>query len=266
MPKPQKVEAVTKLKERFEDSDAAILTEFRGLKVSEMKELRRLLAGAGTEFKVVKNTLGRIAAKEAQLDDLLPLLEGSTAIAFIKGDAVAAAKGIDEISKKYPALVIKGGFLDGKVFGADQAQALAKVKPREVILAQLAGLLQSPLVKLAGLLQAPLRDFGYALGAYMDKLEKESPAAAAPAATEAPAEEQTEAAAEEVTGEAEAPAAADATAEAPSEAPAEAEAEAPAEAESAAPEVEASNEAEAPEANAETSTEQEQAPEDGGEG
>ena len=204
MPKPQKIEAVTKLKERFEQSDAAILTEFRGLKVGEMKELRRLLADTGTEFKVVKNTLGRIAAKEAKLDELLPLLEGSTAIAFIKGDPIVAAKGIDEIAKKYPSLVIKGGFLDGKVFGAERAQSLAKVKPREVLLSQLAGMLQSPIQKLAGLLQAPIRDLGYLLAAYKDKLEKDNPvAASAPAAevaeTETPAVEATEAPAVEAT-------------------------------------------------------------------
>ena len=189
MPKPQKIAAVKELKEQFEQSDAALLTEFTGLKVQEMKELRRSLEGSGTQFKVVKNTLSRIAAREASMEELIPLLEGSTAIAFIKGDPVEAAKGLDEIAKKYPALVVKGGILDGRVFGPDQAKALAKVKPREVLLAQLAGMLISPVQKLAGLLQAPVRDLGYVLAAYREKLEKDAPAASADAApAEAPAD------------------------------------------------------------------------------
>ncbi|MGH9197009.1 MAG: 50S ribosomal protein L10, partial [Acidimicrobiia bacterium] len=115
MPKPQKVETVKELKDRFEQADAALLAEFRGLKVEEMKELRRELRAAGADFKVVKNTLTRIAVKASDLEGLLPFLEGSTAIAFVKGDAVAAAKGIDEVAKKYPALVLKGGYVEGQV-------------------------------------------------------------------------------------------------------------------------------------------------------
>lgn len=254
MPKPQKVEAVTKLKERFEQSDAAILTEFRGLKVGEMKELRRLLADAGTEFKVVKNTLGRIAAKEAKLDELLPLLEGSTAIAFIKGDPIVAAKGIDEIAKKYPSLVIKGGFLDGKVFGAERAQSLAKIKPREVLLSQLAGMLQSPIQKLAGLLQAPIRDLGYVLAAYKDKLEKDNPAASAPVSV---AEEVTETPAVEV-AETETPAAETPVAEA-TQAPA-------VEAEAITEVAEASTEVAEPSTDENTPASEEKAPGSGEEG
>lgn len=185
MSKSQKIEAVKHLKEQLEESEAAIFAEFRGLKVQEMKELRRALADSDTEFRVVKNTLTRIAVREANLEDLLPMLEGSTAIAFIKGDPVAAAKGLDEIAKKYPALVIKGGLLSGKVFGAEQAQALAKIKPREVILSQLAGLLQSPAQKLASLLQAPIRNLGYLLAALLDKAPKEAEPTAEAEPTEA---------------------------------------------------------------------------------
>jgi large subunit ribosomal protein L10 len=188
MPKPQKIAAVKELKENFEQSDAALLAEFTGLKVQEMKELRRSLEGTGTKFKVVKNTLSRIAAKEASMEELIPFLEGSTAIAFIKGDPVEAAKGLDEIARKYPALVVKGGILDGRVLGPDQAKALAKVKPREVLLAQLAGMLISPVQKLAGLLQAPVRDLGYVLAAFKEKLQKEAPADVATPADAAPAE------------------------------------------------------------------------------
>jgi large subunit ribosomal protein L10 len=186
MPKVEKVEAVRELTERFRNSNAALLTEFAGLKVSEMKELRRVLADVGGDFKVVKNTLSRIAAREAQLEDLLPLLEGSTAIAFVSGDPVSAAKGLDAVSKKYPALVIKGGILDGSILDSARAAALAKVAPREVLLGQLAGMLQSPVQKLAYLLSAPVRELGYALGALREKREGEGPTPSQSPAGEAP--------------------------------------------------------------------------------
>src|ERR1700704_1967282 len=175
MPKAQKVEAVERLKVEFRDSQAALLTSFRGLKVAEMTELRRSLAASQTDFKVVKNTLARIAATDIGLEDLLPLLEGSTAVAFVKGDPVTAAKGLDEISRKYPSLVLKGGVLTGRVLSAERAAALANVAPREVLLAQIAGALQAPLAKLAALLQAPVRSLGYALGAYRDKVTAGGP-------------------------------------------------------------------------------------------
>lgn len=173
MPKPQKVEAVRSLKERLESSDAALLAEFKGLKVGEMLQLRRALAENGTQFGVVKNTLGRIAASEAGMEGLIPLLTGSTAIAFVKGDAVLAAKGLDEATKKYPALVVKGGILGGRVLSADQAKALAKVESRDVLLAQLAGLLNSPVQKMAGLLYAPLGNLGNALYAFRQLRESQ---------------------------------------------------------------------------------------------
>ena len=115
--------------------------------MAEMTELRRSLAASQTDFKVVKNTLAKIAAKDIGLEDLLPLLEGSTAIAFVKGDPVTAAKGLDEISRKYPALVLKGGLLTGRVLSAERAAALAHVAPREVLLAQIVGAFQAPLAK-----------------------------------------------------------------------------------------------------------------------
>ena len=185
MPKAQKVAAVAELKDDFQSSQAALLTSFRGLKVAEMTELRRSLAASQAEFKVVKNTLARIAARETGLDDLIPLLEGSTAIAFVRGDPVVAAKGLDEVSRKYPALVLKGGLLTGRVLSAERAAALATTPPREVLLAQLAGAFQAPLAKMLALLSAPVRSLGYALGAYRDKLAEGAPAPA-PEASEAP--------------------------------------------------------------------------------
>lgn len=177
MPKPQKIETVKEIKERLTGSDAALLAEYRGLKVQELKELRRRLAEDGAEFKVVKNTLTRLAVREAELEDLLPMLEGSTAIAFVRGDPIAAAKGLDEIARKYPALVIKGGLFEGRVLDAAQAQLLAKLKPRDVLLAELAAMLLAPVQKLAILLTAPLRNLGYALGALQEqrRIEEDHP-------------------------------------------------------------------------------------------
>ena len=191
MPKPEKVEAVKQIAKRLKDADGALLTEYRGLKVEEMKELRRALNDIGTDFKVVKNSLTRLAVKDAKLEDLLPFLEGSTAIAFIKGDPVEAAKGLDEMAKKYPSLIVKGGIVEGKILDASQASSLAKVKPREVLLAQLAGMMQQPMQQLANLLSAPVRNLAYALGAYRDKVEQETPPATAEQSpAEQPAAEQ----------------------------------------------------------------------------
>ncbi|HEU4866689.1 MAG TPA: 50S ribosomal protein L10 [Actinomycetota bacterium] len=215
MPKPQKVAAVKELREKLESSDAALLAEFTGLKVGEMMQVRRSLAENGTEFGVVKNTLGRIAATEANMADLIPLLRGSTAIAFVNGDAVLAAKSLDDVAKKYPALVVKGGILGGKVLDAQQAKALASVESREVLLSKLAGLLNSPIQKMASLLYAPLGSLGNALYA----LQQQRGVAAA--------------------NETEAPAPADAEAPAPAAAP---EAPAPTEDAPAAPEAAAATE------------------------
>lgn len=176
MPKPQKVEAVRQLRERLQSSDAALLAEFSGLKVGEMMQVRRKLAENGTELGVVKNTLGRIAAAEADMQELVPLFQGSTLVAFVRGDAVMAAKDLDEVAKKYPALVVKGGILGGKVLDAAQAKALASVASREVLLAQLAGLLNSPIQKMAGLLYAPLGNMGNVLYALQQQRAAGEPA------------------------------------------------------------------------------------------
>lgn len=195
MPKPQKVAAVKELREKLESSDAALLAEFTGLKVGEMMQVRRSLAENGAEFGVIKNTLGRIAATEANMAELIPLLRGSTAIAFVNGDAVLAAKSLDDVAKKYPALVVKGGILGGKVLDAQQAKALASVESREVLLSKLAGLLNSPVQKMASLLYAPLGNLGNALYELQQQRggaaagEAESPAAASAPETAAAAED-----------------------------------------------------------------------------
>ncbi len=208
-PRPEKVAVVDEVRERLSSSNGALLTEYRGLKVSDLAALRRSVVEAGGEYKIYKNTLVRRAAAELELTDLDPLLVGPTAIAFIDGDAVAVAKSLRDFARGNPNLTIKGGLLGTKVLSAADAGALADVAPREVILAQLAGALAAPLQKMAGLLQALPRNFAYGLSALLEKRGKEAPAEpeAAPAEPEAaPAEpEPTTAEAATTAGDPEAP-------------------------------------------------------------
>lgn len=203
MARPEKAAAVAEITERFKDSDAALLTEYRGLRVAEIAELRGALRGAQTEYKVLKNTLARIAVREVGLEELVDMLEGPTAIAFVKGDAVEAAKALDDAAKKFPVLVIKGGVVDGKIITADQARELAKLEPREVQLAKIVMMVNTPLQQTANVLSALLRDFGSMLVQVVGKKESgELPggtgdAPEEPAAEAAPEEPAADAAAAE---------------------------------------------------------------------
>lgn len=160
MARPEKVAAVEDLTQRFTNAQAALLTEYRGLGVTEMAEVRNALRAAGADYKVSKNTLARIAVRDVGLDELVALLEGPTAIAFVEGDAVEAAKVIDEAAKKYPVLVLKGGVLKGRIIAADQARELASLEPRDVQLAKIAMMVNSPLQQTANVLSALLRNLG----------------------------------------------------------------------------------------------------------
>jgi large subunit ribosomal protein L10 len=237
MARPEKVATVEEIKEKLEGARAAVLTEYRGLTVSELADLRASLRAAEAEYKVYKNTLARRAAEEAGLADLVSLLQGPTAITFVKGDAVAVAKALRDYSRANANLVLKGGILGTRVIQPNDVVALADIEPREVLLAKIAGGFQAPLVKAAGLFQAFTRNMAYGLKALIDKRVAEGEAPP-PAEAEAPAAE-----AESPPAEAEAPSAAAPGPEAPAaeaEAPA-AEAEAPAaEAEAPAAEAEAS--------------------------
>jgi large subunit ribosomal protein L10 len=142
MARADKAAVVAELKNEFESSSAAVLTEYRGLTVAQLKELRRSL-GDTANFAVVKNTLTKIAAKDAGVDGLDALLQGPSAIAFIKGDVVEAAKGLREFSKANPLLVIKGGYLEGKALDAGEVTRLADLESREVLLSKLAGALKA---------------------------------------------------------------------------------------------------------------------------
>ena len=182
-PRPEKVAVVDEVREKLSGADAAILTEYRGLKVGELADLRQSLRGAGGEYKVYKNTLVRFAARDLGLDELDELLTGPTAIAFVRGDAAGVAKAIRDYSRTNPTLVIKGTVLAGKVLDAKSTAALADLPSREVLLAQLAGAFQAPLAKFAGLLQGLPRNFAYGLKALIDQ-GGASPSTAEPTETE----------------------------------------------------------------------------------
>lgn len=155
MARSSKSTAVEEITEEFRSSSAAVLTEYRGLTVAQLKELRRSLSGHAT-YAVVKNTLTKIAAKEAGIEGLDDLLAGPSAIAFVKGDPVETAKGIREFAKAHPKLVVKGGFLEGKVLSAQDIAKLADLESREVLLAKLAGAMNASLQQAVSLFAAPL--------------------------------------------------------------------------------------------------------------
>jgi large subunit ribosomal protein L10 len=188
-PRPEKVAVVAEVRERFDATSAAILTEYRGLSVGQLAELRTRLRGAGGDFKVYKNTLVRFAARDLDLE-IEELLTGPTAIAFVTekpsgdpGDAVDVAKVLKDFGKEFPALVVKGGLLGDKRLSADDMRALADVEPREVLLAKLAGAMAAPMQQFAGLLQALPRNMAYGLKALIDQGGAPgAPADAAPAA------------------------------------------------------------------------------------
>ena len=203
-PRPEKVAVVDDVRERLGNTSAALLTEYRGLTVDAISDLRRALRAVGGEYKIYKNTLVRFAARDLglELDDLLT---GPTAIAFITdkpdgsaGDAVDVAKALRDFARGNPNLVVKGGVLGTKPLSADEAKALADVEPREVLLAKFAGAMAAPMVQFAGLLEALPRNFAYGLKALIDQQGgvPDVPAAdpePAAAAEEAPAEETPEA-------------------------------------------------------------------------
>ena len=154
MARADKVTAVAELAERFQSSDGAVLTEYRGLTVAQLAELRGSLGDSAT-FTVVKNTLTKIAANEAGVASQLgDLLSGPSAIAFVKGDVVEAAKGLRDFSRANPLLVIKGGVLDGKAISPAEIERLADLEPREVLLAKLAGDMKASMSKAAAVMNA----------------------------------------------------------------------------------------------------------------
>ena len=176
MARPDKAAAVAELTEDFRTANATVLTEYRGLSVTSMKQLRRAL-GSTTKYSVVKNTLTKIAAKDAGVDLSPDLLQGPSAVAFIKGDPINAAKSLRDFAKENPFLIIKGGIYEGKAITTAELMELANLESREVLLAKLAGAMKGSLAKAARVFDA-LRI----------KMEAGAPVvAAAPVVVEAPA-------------------------------------------------------------------------------
>jgi large subunit ribosomal protein L10 len=178
-PRPEKVAIVTEVRERITGSAAALLTEYRGLSVKDLQNLRSQLTTAGAELKIYKNTLVRFAAHDLGIETLDPMLEGPTAIAFAKLDAAAAAKVLRDFARTNPLLVVKGGLLDDKVVDADATKALADLPSRDVLLSQIAGLFAAPMSQMASLLEALPKSFAYGVQALIEK-GGAAPVAAAP--------------------------------------------------------------------------------------
>jgi len=176
MARPDKAAAVAEIADKLRGSNAAVLTEYRGLTVAQLKTLRRSLSGNAT-YAVVKNTLTAIAAKEAGVEGLDAELSGPSAIAFVTGDPVEAAKGLRDFAKANPALVIKGGVLDGRALTAAEVTKLADLESREILLAKAAGAMKAKLFQAAYMFTAKPAEVARAVDALRQKQESEGAAA-----------------------------------------------------------------------------------------
>lgn len=176
MAKADKVSAVAEITEQFNGSTAAVITEYRGLTVPQLQELRRSL-GEGATYSVAKNTLVKRAAAEAGLEGLDDLFSGPTAIAFIEGEPVVAAKAIKTFAKDNKNLVIKGGFMDGRALSVAEIEQIADLETREVLLAKLAGAMKGNLAKAAGLFNQPASQVARLAAALQEKKEADGEAA-----------------------------------------------------------------------------------------
>ncbi len=177
MAKPEKVTAVEEITEQFKSSSATVITEYRGLSVGKLTDLRRAL-GEGATYSVAKNTLVKRAAAEAGVVGLDDLFVGPTAIAFIKGEPVDAAKAIKTFAKENKALIIKGGYMDGAALSVAEVEKIADLDSREVLLAKLAGAMKGNLAKAAGLFNAPASQVARLAAALQEKKQAEGGAAA----------------------------------------------------------------------------------------
>jgi large subunit ribosomal protein L10 len=217
-PRPDKVAVVDEVRGRLADAEGTILTEYRGLTVAEMAQLRQALTAVGGDYKVYKNTLVRLAVADGPHQQLAEFLSGPTGIAFVSGEISAVAKALRDFSRTYPALVLKGGLHGEGLLSAADVVSLADLPSRDVLLALVAGAIAAPMQQFAGLLQALPRNLAYGLKALVD--ERGGPEVAAP-----PQPAEPEAAAVEEPGEtasADEPAEAETATETPAaEAPAE---------------------------------------------
>jgi large subunit ribosomal protein L10 len=193
MPRPEKVQAVADIKEKLEVAEAVFLTEYRGLSVKAVQELRTSLRASGAEYKVVKMTLARLAAGEAGMTGLHEYLLGPTALAFAKSDPVATAKALKDFSKSHEVFVLKAGVLSGNILSPEEVSRLADIESREVLLAKIAGAVKAPLIQAAGLFGSFNRSAATMFHQLLDKKESGdfAPAGGESTAT-LPAEEPTE--------------------------------------------------------------------------
>ncbi|MBW3666454.1 MAG: 50S ribosomal protein L10 [Actinobacteria bacterium] len=171
MPRPEKIQAVADIREKLESSRAVFLTEYRGLSVKAVQDLRRSLRDAGAEYKVVKMTLAKLAAGDAGIEGLDDYLAGPTALAFAEDDAVATAKALNDFSKSNEAFVLKAGYLAGQILSSEQISKLAEIEPREVLLGRIAGAAKAPLFKAAGMFGSFTRDAASVFAQLLDKKE-----------------------------------------------------------------------------------------------
>lgn len=188
MSRADKTQAVAELAEQFRSATGVVLTDYRGLTVSQLQELRRCLSGSA-KYAIVKNTLTKLAVDQAGVPELSNLLVGPSAVAFVTGDVVEAAKGLKKFAKEHPALVLKGGHFEGRALTAQEVSALAELESRDVLLAKLAGAMKASMANAASLFAAPLSQAARTFDALRVKKEAEAAAApeAEPAAPEAPA-------------------------------------------------------------------------------
>ena len=178
MARPDKVTAVEEIADEFRGASASVVTEYRGLSVAQLTALRRAL-GADVTYRIAKNTLVKRAAQDAGVDGLDDLLTGPTAIAFVTGEPVDAAKALREFAKANQGLVIKGGFMDGNALSVDEVNRIADLESREVLLAKLAGAMKGNLSKAAGLFAAPASQVARLAQALADKRAADAPPAEA---------------------------------------------------------------------------------------
>ncbi|MGE0001639.1 MAG: 50S ribosomal protein L10 [Fimbriimonadaceae bacterium] len=201
MPTAAKAKTIQETQERLQRARGVLFTEYRGLKVKQLQQLRKAL-GTSSEFQIVKNTLFRLAAGDTAEQFDSEMTNGPTAVAFVYDDEAACAKALVDFSKANPHLVIKGAYLDGKNLSASQVDALGKLPPRDVLLAQLISTVIAPLTQLVGVVEAIYADPIRVVGAVADKVAEGSPIEAKPAAEEPSAEAAPEATAEEPASEA----------------------------------------------------------------
>jgi large subunit ribosomal protein L10 len=177
MNRDEKREVVERLVAQIKEAKALIVTDYRGLTVTETADLRRTLREAGASFHVAKNTLAKLAAEQAERPTLVEFLEGPTAIAFIEDDPAAAAKKLSEVARSTKILAVKGGVMNGHTLTADQIRELGELPPRQTLLSQVVGAVNGPMQGTVGVLNAPLRDIVALLDAYIAKRQEAEAAA-----------------------------------------------------------------------------------------